>query len=157
MIFGEFTTADTYCGLTRNAVWREAFDWISRLPAAPAHGIYELRNRQVYANVHGYETRPREACRYESHRVYVDVQYCIVGGEIIEWHPLGDLRPKDEYDGAKDVMHHHSPMQPGAMLRMVPGSFAIFFPEDGHMPKVADGVHPRVEKLVVKIDRMLLS
>lgn len=157
MIFGELTATDTCTGLMRHAVWREAIDWIRHLPAPSTHGVYEIRGRQVYVNVHGYDTQLRGTCRYESHRIYVDLQYCIAGGEIIEWHSLSDLRPTDEYDLNKDVTHYHCPARPGATLRMAPGQFAIFFPEDGHMPKVSDGVNAHVEKLVIKIDRTLLS
>ena len=156
MILGKIDQPADHASLRRHPVWEEAFAWIERYAAIQPPGIVELRDKLMYVNVHGYETRPREACRYESHRLYVDLQYCISGGELIEWHPLRELAPKDEYDAVKDVVHHHSPAHPGAVLRMGPGSFGIFHADDGHMPKVADGFNTRVSKLVIKIDRALL-
>ncbi|HWA24550.1 MAG TPA: YhcH/YjgK/YiaL family protein [Lacunisphaera sp.] len=156
MICGRIDEPADLVGLRRHPVWEEAFAWIQRHAATHPPGIVELRGKQMYVNVHGYETRPRAACRYESHRVYLDLQYCISGGELIEWHPLRQLAAKDEYDGAKDVIHHHSPAQPAATLRMATGNFAIFHATDGHMPKIGDGLNARVDKLVIKIDRDLL-
>jgi YhcH/YjgK/YiaL family protein len=34
---------------------------------------------------------------------------------------------------------------------MIPGTFAIFFPNELHRPKVFDGENPNVRKLVFKI------
>ena len=156
MIVGKIAHLADYAHLTAHPVWHEAFAWLERYGATVGPGIHELRGKQIYANVHGYETKPRVGCRYEAHRVYVDLQYCIAGGEIIEWHPLESLSPKDPYDEVKDVIHHHSPTHPGAIIRMTPGSFGIFHPSDGHMPKIADGTNRQVTKLVIKIDRTLL-
>jgi beta-galactosidase beta subunit len=40
---------------------------------------------------------------------------------------------------------------------MTPGAFAIFLPDDAHQPKVHDGIHRSVRKLVVKVDANLLD
>lgn len=157
MILGRLDQSAAQASLRRHPVWDEAFSWIERFAAVQPPGIVELRQKQMYVNVHGYATRPRAECRYESHRVYVDLQYCISGGELVEWHPLADLTAKDEYDGVKDVVHYHSPVHPGAVIRMIPGSFGIFYDYDGHMPKVSDGLNEHVAKLVIKIDRALLT
>jgi len=159
MIFGklDLSSGGMPPQVSRGRAWQTAYDWIRQFQPGSSHGVYELCGKEMYVNVHGYDTQVRSACRYESHRVYVDLQYCLSGGEIVEWHPLGDLSPRDEYDGTKDVIHHHAPARPQAVLWMKPGDFAIFYAEDGHMPKVTDGINPHVEKLVVKIDRCLLD
>ena len=156
MIVGKIAHRADYAHLTAHPVWHEAFAWLERYGATVGQGIHELRGKEIYANVHGYDTRPRAECRYEAHRVYVDLQYCIAGGEIVEWHPREKLAPRGPYAEGKDVTHYDAPPVPEAAVRMLPGTFAIFFPEDGHMPKVADGISPRVDKLVIKIDRALL-
>jgi YhcH/YjgK/YiaL family protein len=156
MILGRIDQPD-HASLRRHPVWEEAFAWINRCAASQQPGIVELQGKWMYVNIHGYETRPREACRYESHRVYVDLQYCVNGGELIEWNSLDGLVAKDGYNSEQDVIHHHTPAQPGALLRMTAGSYAIFFAEDGHMPKVYDSVNQRVNKLVIKIDRALIE
>lgn len=156
MLFAKLDSAETYAAFLGHAIWREALDWIRRMQPTQQQGVFEVRAKQMYVNVHGYETLPRENCRFESHRTYIDLQYCISGGEVIEWCPVDVLQPRDEYNGAKDVLHYRAPAVPGGTLRMTPGRFAVFFPPDGHMPKLADGVNPRVEKLVIKIAKELL-
>ncbi|MDD2762782.1 MAG: YhcH/YjgK/YiaL family protein [Opitutaceae bacterium] len=156
MILGKLDQLTTQAGLGTHPVWREAFAWIEQHAANRPPGIYELRQKRMYVNLHGYATKPRADCRYECHDVYVDLQYCIAGGEIIEWHPRADLVAKDAYDAAKDVVHFHPPDRPAAVIRMTPDSAAIFYPNDGHMPKIADGINQAVTKVVIKLDVGLL-
>ena len=156
MLYGKLDILDTHASFLKHSVWDEALNWLRAMPPGIVPGIHQLRGDSMYANVHGYDTKPRAACRYESHRRYIDLQYCLSGGECIEWQPLDSLKPKDDYDGQKDVVHYHSPEHPSAVLRMSSGTFAIFRPEDGHMPKIADGIHAAVAKVVIKIDVCLL-
>lgn len=157
MIFGKLDEPGSYAFLCQHPTWLEAFSWIRRFATAQPEGIVEPSQERMYASRHRYDTKPREDCRYESHRVYVDLQYCLSGGEIIEWCPVRSLRIRHEYNPEKDVTHYHLPAQPEASLVMSAGSFAVFFPEDGHLPKVSDGRNPQVSKLVIKIDQALLS
>jgi YhcH/YjgK/YiaL family protein len=156
MILGKLDQPTSYAILCQHPIWEEAFNWIKRFASVQPPGTVEIRQERMYANVHSYETRPRENCRYESHRVYVDLQYCISGGEIIEWCPVKVLTMENAYNVEKDVTHYQLPAQPEASFAMSAGSFAIFFPEDGHLPKVSDGRNPQVGKLVIKIDQALL-
>jgi len=156
MLCGKLDVLDTYAGFLTHPVWVEALNWLRGMPPDLVPGIHPLRGEQMFANVHGYETQRREACRYESHRRYIDLQYCISGGECIEWESRDSLKPKDEYDAQKDVVHYHPPEHPSGVLRMSPGVFSIFRPDDGHMPKVADGINTAVAKVVIKIEIGLL-
>lgn len=157
MFYGKLDDVDTYASFLTHGVWIEALRWLRTMPADLTPGIHPLRGEQMFANVHGYETKPREACRYESHRRYIDLQYCIHGGEVIDWHPTGALEATDAYDAVKDAIHYAAPVVPDASIRMSPRSFAIFFPSDGHMPKVTNQRDARVEKLVIKIERKSLG
>ena len=152
MLYGKLNLLDTYAPFLRGPVWVDALNWLRSMPIDIAPGIHPLRGEHMFANVHGYQTLAREACRFESHRRYIDLQYCISGGERIEWEALDTLIANDEYDAQKDVQHYQSPEHPSGILRMRPDTFAIFRPEDGHMPKIADGIHPEVAKVVIKID-----
>ncbi|MGE3309534.1 MAG: YhcH/YjgK/YiaL family protein [Limisphaerales bacterium] len=156
MLHGHLSSPDSYTHLLTNAAWRFAFDWLSSLPADPPPGIHQLQGEDIYVNIHGYDTLPAEQCRYESHRRFVDLQYCIRGGELIDWQLVSTLKPAGPFEESKDVQFY----EPGASLtqiQMVPGSFAIFFPSDGHRPKRADGIQPSVFKLVIKVDHRLLA
>lgn len=155
MILNSLANSSSFEPYLKLPVFRRALDWLRSMPENQPLGIVELSGREMYVNVHGYDTLGREACRFESHRRYVDVQYCIRGGELIDYCPLGWLPGNDGYDAEKDFIFHQAPAQ-FSTLRMTPGDFAIFFPDDGHRPKVHDGIHSAVHKLVIKIDLNLI-
>ncbi len=156
MLHGHISTPDSYAHLLNNAAWRFAFDWLRKLPADPEPGIRQLQGEDIYVNVHGYDTLPREQCRYESHRRYVDLQYCIQGGEMIDWQLGSTLKPAGDFDESKDLQFYELGTSL-TRIQMVPGSYAIFFPSDAHLPKCADGLNRAVSKLVIKVSLRLVS
>ncbi len=156
MLHGHLSAPDAWAHLLSQEAWRFAFDWLRALPADPEPGIRPLRGEDLYVNVHGYDTLPREQCRFETHRKYVDLQYCIRGSELIDWKLASGLRPAGAFDDARDVQFYEaSPAL--SVLHMVPGSFAIFFPSDGHLPKRSDGRERSVFKLVIKVAHHLVK
>jgi len=156
LIFGHIDNPITYQPLLKNKIWLEALEWIKNNVDNTSGGIYELHGKDMYVNVHDYETLPLKSCRFESHRRYIDLQYCISGGEKIAWKPVADLKKDGEYDEKKDFQFYLSDI-PGNILTFVPGTFGIFFPEDGHQPKVFDGGNTRVKKLVFKVNNIFLN
>ena len=173
MLYGHLSASDAYAHLLPNPAWRLAFEWLKTVTSSTPVGICKLQADEIYVNVHGYDTLPREQCRFESHQRYLDLQYCISGGEVIDWSLASGLEPAGTYDTEKDLQFYRSPaarvegfpvsrcpdlaVPTVCSLPMTPGSFAIFHPSDAHRPKVQDGVNRAVFKLVVKIDRMLVG
>lgn len=156
MILGKLDHPASYGVLCQHPVWQEAFGLLEQFATRQPPGLVEIRPALMYASFHRYATKPRADCRYESHRTYVDLQYCVSGGEMIEWSPVKDLTVKTAYNPEKDVTHYHLTAKSEAELMMTVGSFAVFFPEDGHLPKVSDGLNPEVSKVVIKIDQSLV-
>ena len=113
--------------------------------AAGRHAIDEDR---IFALVQDYETKPREAGRWEAHRRYCDVQFVASGVEFIGVAPLDGMRVVEAYDEAKDVAFFEGE---GDLVTLRAGSFAIFWPHDAHMPGVAAGGPTAVRKVVVKV------
>ena len=150
MIYGHLSIPSTYEFLRSYPYWKMAFDWLGTVTPNTPVGIHKLVGDQVYANVHGYQTVPPEQTRYESHRRYVDLQYCISGGELIACQFADHLQPDGAYDPSKDVSFYRAHPQ-GTILCMAPGDFAVFFPADAHAPKQFDGSSASVLKAVVKI------
>jgi YhcH/YjgK/YiaL family protein len=116
----------------------------ARLPV----GKYELRGQSLYALVDEYMTRPRQACRLETHRRYIDVQYVVRGSELMGYAPAISLTPEGPYDRERDVQFHRGHAD---FLLLRQGMFAVMMPSDAHMPGVAvDGQPAAVKKIVVK-------
>lgn len=155
MLFAHIDLPTTYSPLHKSEIWKQAIDWIKTNSQKAEQGIYELRGKDMYVNVHGYETLPEEKCRFESHRKYIDLQYCISGGEQIAWQLTSNLIPDGQYDAPVDFQFY-KPASHAGILNLTQGCFAVFFPQDAHRPKQYDGINQDIWKLVVKINYSLL-
>jgi YhcH/YjgK/YiaL family protein len=120
-----------------------------RLASAP-DGRHDLDGDNVFALVQRYATRPLDKCMFESHRKYIDVQMLISGSEAMGHSPISKLKVTSPYDDAKDVALY-APLPAPTWLKLSGGEFAIFFPEDGHMPCAQSGGPSDVVKIVVKV------
>ena len=157
MILDTIDNIDTIKYIKRSPALQEAFEWFKNTPEDIEEGTYELRGKDLYVIVTSFDTQPREDCIFESHRTYVDVQFMIEGGEIIDWSPIKLLTPQDEYNEEGDYILYPAPEETPTSLQMKPGRFAIFFPEDGHSVKINDGINSRAKKWVAKISLEFLN
>ena len=108
-----------------------------------------VQGDEVYALVQDYTTRPREQGVWEAHRKYIDVQYVADGVEQMGYANIKMLAVKKSYDEGDDYELYDGA---GSLVTVPAGSFAIFFPEDGHIPGVAmDDKPAAVRKVVVKV------
>ena len=127
-----------------------ALRWLQSGQAAGlAPGTYQLRGPDLYAIAAEYEPRPPEACRLETHRRYIDVQYVAKGRELMGYAPAATLTPDGPYDAGRDVQFHQGHAD---FLLLREGMFAVMLPGDAHMPGVAVAGEPgAIKKIVVKV------
>ena len=110
-------------------------------------GRYEIDGDRVYAMVSRNLGRAREGARLEAHRQYVDIQVVLAGLDHIGWKPVSRCGvPDGEYIEQRDVRFYLD--EPDAWVAVRPGSFAIFFPGDAHLPSISPEV---IHKIVVKV------
>jgi YhcH/YjgK/YiaL family protein len=168
MVYAKLNTPSTYTPLLDHSIWEEALQALRNLDENSPLGIIELRGKDMFVNVHSYDTLPEAECRFEGHRDMIDVQYIIKGGELVNWVLKEELEENGEYLEGKDFQFYHAPgfsgQEPSGIpsqsltrLHLTAGYFGVFFPEDGHRPKQHDGIHKGVLKAVVKINRALLD
>lgn len=116
-----------------------------------AEGRYEVQGEDLFFIVQEYTTAPFEEGRLEIHRRYLDIQYIASGREAIGFCPLEGLLEDELYSESRDIAFYRSHR---AISRLVleTGMFAVFFPQEPHMParQAADKPEP-VKKIVVKI------
>lgn len=155
MLLAQHQYPETYQPLLTKELWQRALTWIKDMPATLPLGEHIIDGQNLYANFHEATLVPREAGSYEAHRNYIDLHYCLDGGEIIEWAPAETLTATTEYNSEKDYQLFAVPSHASTCL-LTPGTFAIFFPADAHMPKIMDGKHTTVKKVVIKIKLDLL-
>lgn len=127
-----------------------ALNWLAQFDPATPDGRYPIAGDDVFALVQSYETVPAADKRFETHRMYADVQYIAAGTETIRYAPADGLSPVTDYDAPKDFQLFADPVT-DTPLHLEPGAFAVFFPHDAHKPGCAGATPSRVKKVVVKV------
>jgi YhcH/YjgK/YiaL family protein len=130
----------------------KAFAFLRGMSAQLAPGRHEIAGDEVYASVQRHLTKPVAEKQYESHRKYIDIQYIHSGREIMYWAPLPLLAKNVtmQYDEKGDALLY-SLIPEGVPLQVSAGQFAIFYPQDGHVPSCSWGDPAEVFKVVVKV------
>lgn len=113
-------------------------------------GRYELDGENLYILIMDYAPGQKSVLRYETHDKYIDMQ-CMLAGSEYQWYcPRAQLDPITEYDGNKDIRFYEFRGE-GSKLHLEQGHFAIYFPQDGHLPAVPDSYEGICRRAVVKI------
>jgi biofilm protein TabA len=149
MIIDRIENFNLYAGLSPG--FARAFDslrdtsFINR-----PEGRYEIDGDRAYALVQRYTTRLPEKCNLEAHRQYIDIQLIVHGEELIRVAPAGALEVRQPYEPGSDKMLFH-PVDRMSSVRLSAESFAVFFPQDAHMPCMQADGPVDVHKVVVKL------
>jgi len=131
--------------------WEKAFKFLAENDLKKLEiKRYDIDGDNLFATVSEYMTKNEEATNFEAHRKYIDIQYVIIGKEIMHVAPL--VKACEEvtpYDGTKDIeflkvlsMEKYPATQQ---------NFFIFFPSDAHRPGIKENVNAQVRKLVIKV------
>ena len=115
---------------------------VTELPA----GTYEIDGDRIFAIVDHATSRRAEEGQLEGHRRYIDIQYIISGEESIGWSPTTDLTISVDYDPKKDLQFFEE--KADSIILIPPGTYAIFFPEDAHLPLIGSGP---IHKVIIKV------
>lgn len=112
------------------------------------YGRHEIEGDSVFVIFKEYQTKKVDGNLLESHRQYIDVQYIVEGVEQMGVTMRANQQPKKEYDAVDDYMLFDVPYD---MITVKKGMFAIFFPDDIHMPDMTTGEPSKVKKAVIKV------
>lgn len=113
-------------------------------------GRYDIDGDNLFFLIQRYTTKPAEQGKIESHQKYIDIQYIVSGREMIGYAPTSLLEIDTPYDSDKDAVFHKSNNKI-THLNLEGGMFAIFYPDDAHMPGCQLNGSTEVHKIVVKI------
>ena len=132
---------------------RKALDFLGQVQAADLpDGKVAIDGDKVFAFVQSYETvAPSDPVVFEVHRQYIDVQYMVSGIEVIAWASTEDLPVTAAYEEAKEAWFGAKPSAEVTHLRLTAGQVAVFYPTDGHAPRLAASAPAPVKKIVVKV------
>ncbi len=114
-------------------------------------GRVEIDGDNVFAVVQRYVTARTDTVTFECHRKYIDVQFIVSGEEVIGWAPAERMTISRAHDAGKDICFGSVPAGKWTSLYLEAGQAAVFWPEDGHAPKLAGQAPSSVMKVVVKV------
>jgi biofilm protein TabA len=147
MIVDSFAQIASYQGLP--ARFGQALQWLtSRNLADLPLGKVDLEGDQLFVLVQEYSTKEPSAGRWEAHRRYADIQLIVTGEERVGVAGIAAMRLETPYDEMKDVAFFQGE---GDWITLTPGRFAIFFPQDVHLPCIQANAAQKVRKIVVKV------
>jgi YhcH/YjgK/YiaL family protein len=155
MILDTHDNLHNYAGIFRGVDPQPLFHWLKTCRDVPPGQKVDFAGEKLFAKTMRQDTGSREAFKWETHREYIDLQYIVGGGEVIEWAPAAKLVADAAYDEKTDFQFY-APATADALLNMQDGLFTFLFPADGHKPLVADGSSRYVHKVIAKIHKSLL-
>ncbi|MGL5637427.1 MAG: YhcH/YjgK/YiaL family protein [Bacteroidales bacterium] len=129
-------------------LFKKAFDYIkstdfTHIPA----GKIELDGDNLFIFVAEINGKQPEEAKMETHIKYLDIQVPLASEETFGWTSLDLCTDCTEaYSAENDIAFFGN--KPTTYVTVVPGQFAIFFPEDGHAPGIGNGA---LRKLIVKV------
>lgn len=113
-------------------------------------GTHEIKGKDLFCIVSEEKTNEVINTSLEAHKKYIDIHYIISGSELIGFALKSNQRVLNEYDSERDYALYDGDM---SLIKMNRGMFAIFYPDDLHMPGITDAssIKDNVKKLVMKI------
>ncbi len=147
MVYDKIDNIETYKGLSEDIY--EGLRFLKNASPDLVNGVHEI-NPRVKAIVSEYETKPINENGYEAHRYFIDIQYLLKGIEKNCCLPIEKLKETKAYKEEIDAAFYDTNL-PVQELMLGDGYFAIYWPQDGHMPCLIVDVPEKVKKVVVKI------
>ena len=148
MVYDKIDNIETYKGLSEDIY--EGLKFLKNASQDLACGVHEI-NPRVKAIVSEYETKPVNENGYEAHKKFIDIQYLLKGNEKNCCLPVEKLKETKPYSGEKDAAFYITDV-PSQELMLGDGYFAVYWPQDGHMPCLSPDLAENVKKVVVKVE-----
>lgn len=115
------------------------------------NGKYVINGEDVFAIVQDYQSKMLADGRFEAHEKYIDIQYVIKGEEKIGIGNVKDFTVAEKYNPEKDIVFFAE--KNDDFVTMKEKDFAIFYPQDAHMPSICTDIPKYVKKVVIKVKK----
>lgn len=109
-----------------------------------------LFNDRIRIIVDEYETTLINKNQFEMHANTIDIQYPLLGQEMVQWHNSIDVKEISAYSYEYDRTYFSVNSKP-IDLQIGCGQFAIFFAGELHNPGLAVTSSSIIKKLTIKI------
>lgn len=154
MLYGDISSVELFKG--HRALYEALTFWRDKAPGL-ADGRYDLQDG-MFAQIKGYEPKPRDERRYETHVKFADIQCVLEGEEMLYVRAVPGLKVFSDALSERDVAHYEQPDDGAEELPCLlrPGFFVLVCPEDAHKPECLVGAE-KARKLILKIPMALLG
>lgn len=110
-------------------------------------GRIEISGNDLFINNVNLESVPSDKQVLELHHDYIDIHIVLEGCETIGWKAVEDLKEEIKpYSKEEDCALYTD--KATTYINLLPGQFAIVFPEDPHAPIIGKG---KIRKLIAKV------
>jgi len=110
-------------------------------------GKHEIDGDNLFVILDKSHGRKKEDAMLEIHRKYIDIQLVLEGTDEMGWESkLKCVNPFDKYNAENDIQFFKD--SPSNWFTVKKGMFAIFFPDDVHLPLIGNSM---IHKAVVKV------
>jgi len=151
MIIDNLTDISRYSGISQSFAKAAEFLRTHDLAALPG-GTQEIDGPGLFYKFNWGMTEPAVDRRWETHRLYGDIQCVISGCQEIGYAHIDGMRMDESgYDEKNDIAFC-SPYENSGTYKLIlkPGQFMALFPQDAHKPLCAPVAPERIHLLVVK-------
>lgn len=147
MIYDSLDHIETYIGLSEDLFL--GLEFLKNVTPDIKNGVHEL-NPRVKAIVSEYETKKVNENGFEAHKKFIDIQYLLKGSERICCLPIEKMQETKPYQEEVEAAFYTANTN---LIEMPLGNgyFAVFYPQDGHMPGLCVEKPVNVKKVVVKV------
>ena len=105
-----------------------------------------IKGKDLFVNYSLAKGKTPEQAKLETHDKMIDIQIPISCAETMGYTPRKDL-PEAPYNADNDISFYEGPAK--QYITVEPGSFAIFFPQDGHAPCISQ--KSEIQKIIFKV------
>lgn len=147
MVYDSIDNIELYKGLSEDIYL--GLEFLKNTTPDIENGVHELSPR-IKAIVSEYKTKEVNEYGFEAHKKFNDIQFLLKGSEKICCLPIEQLKKTKTYSEENDAAFYASNTNPIEMT-LGNGYFAIFYPQDGHMPQLCVDKPEAVKKVVIKV------
>lgn len=146
MIVSNLKNSERIEGL--HPLFKVLFDYVKSHDLLHADlGRIEIDGERLFINSVNPECVAAEKQVLELHHDYIDVHILLEGAERIGWKALEDLQKETKAYSKEEDCALYSDI-PTTYVDLLPGQFAIVYPEDPHAPIIGNS---KIRKLIAKV------
>jgi YhcH/YjgK/YiaL family protein len=133
--------------------WEKALRWLKDgLWRNTPEGRTAIEGSEIYVLRSRYRSKVYSECRFETHRLYADIQLVVSGKELLEVRNREGMRTDEAYSAEKDIEFLDGDGREAHTIILAYPQAVVLFPMDAHKPCIAPDNKPdEVEKIVVKV------